>query len=1054
MIVAVSARWLIAPVVGDGIPFATMFGATAFAVWYGGRRVASLVAIAGYLACDLLFIRPHGSLAALATGAGFVSFLAYIASCVVIIALGRGMQVAKRRAEMGEQELFTANRIATRRADELQALFDAAPIAVWVAHDPDCQMVTGNRFAAGLIGNTREWAALQDARLDAEPGMYLRQRGDVVSPARHPLQRAAHGESVSSEEYELAIDGSDSVFLSCSAVPLLDERGSIRGAMAVATDVTEEKRSSAAAHEAEQLLRLITDQMPVLISYIDSTFRYRMVNRAYETWFQQRQEQMLGKTTLEVLGDVAWSRLEPYMTRAMAGETVSFEDEVEYKYAGRRWIHALYVPHLNADGSTAGLAVLVTDLTERHRIEEAVRRSESAQRLLVAMHDATRDLHDPSTALDRMLERIGAFFRVSRVAYGDVDAAVSTVTIGRDYTVGVPSIVGQHPLDDFSHALTAELRDARSVAVRDVLTDARVADAVASYTALDARALLCVPLVKDTRLVSLLVITDTGVREWTNDEVWLLEQVAERVWATMENARADMALRESRDVLSMAMRSGGMGAWSRDMQTNRVWWSRELEELFGLPPGGFEGSNDGFFAFVHPDDRAAVAAAVDRAMIRDEDYAIEFRFLHASGEWRWMEGRGRGVRSSEDGRVMLYGLGIDITERRRVDEALKEADRQKDEFLATLAHELRNPLAPIRNASQYLRLRDRDDPDVRSAREIIERQVHHLVRLVDDLLDVSRISRGKIALQRERVALAVIVGNAVEASRPVVDSLGHTLLVALPPAPVMLDADFTRISQVLTNLLNNAAKYTPPGGRIELSAEIDGHEAVVRVRDNGIGIPRDMLPRIFRMFTQVDQSLERSAGGLGIGLTLVDRLVQLHGGRVEARSEGAGAGSEFIVTLPLHADPAAPGASVELAASLPTSSRILVVDDNVDSADSLAMMLRHLGHEVHIAYDGLAGIEAAARVRPEILLLDIGLPLRNGYEVARQVRQEVWGGAMLIVAISGWGQDEDRRRSNEAGFDHHLVKPVDHRVLLALLADRFGAHVTERVSPPIGTETD
>jgi PAS domain S-box-containing protein len=360
----------------------------------------------------------------------------------------------------------------------------------------------------------------------------------------------------------------------------------------------------------------------------------------------------------------------------------------------------------------------------------------------------------------------------------------------------------------------------------------------------------------------------------------------------------------------------------------------------------------------------------------------------------------------------------DIDQRKRTEEALRESDRRKDAFLATLAHELRNPLAPIRNAVEVLKAKGTPDPELTWCREVIERQVGQMARLLDDLLDVSRITRNKLELRKERVTLATVLESAVETSRPVIDGGGHELTVSLPSEPVYLDADPVRLAQVFANLLNNAAKYTEGGGRIRLAAERVGQELVVSVGDNGIGIAADVLPRLFRMFSQAKAALERSQGGLGIGLSLVRGLVEMHGGTVEARSGGPGAGSEFVVKLPIavaSAVPEQPPAEVKKPCGV--RCKIVVADDNRDAADSLALMLRLKGHEVRNARDGEEAVEAAEAFRPDVVLLDIGMPRLNGYEVARRIREQLWGKDMVLVALTGWGQDEDRRRSEEAGFD-------------------------------------
>jgi len=372
-------------------------------------------------------------------------------------------------------------------------------------------------------------------------------------------------------------------------------------------------------------------------------------------------------------------------------------------------------------------------------------------------------------------------------------------------------------------------------------------------------------------------------------------------------------------------------------------------------------------------------------------------------------------------------------------EQLGDANRLKDEFLATLAHELRNPLAPIRTALDLLKLAPDDREVGTAAREVMERQMTQIVRLIDDLLDLSRVSRGLIELRRAHVPLARLLQDAVETSRPVIEQAGHRLSVSAPDQSIVLDADPTRMVQVLANLLNNAAKFTPRGGHIELSGGLDGADVVVSVRDNGVGIPPAMLERVFEMFTQVGRSHAHTGGGLGIGLTLVRRLVEMHGGRVEARSSGVNAGSEFLVRLPKalpldaatdreHPDTVAPSRPLQ-------RRRILVADDNADAAESLSLMLQMVGHDTRIAHDGAEALAIAREFQPDTLVLDIAMPGLGGHELARTIRAEAWGRTVLLIAASGWGQSVDKQRSREAGFDHHLVKPVAFDVLATLLRE-------------------
>ena len=367
---------------------------------------------------------------------------------------------------------------------------------------------------------------------------------------------------------------------------------------------------------------------------------------------------------------------------------------------------------------------------------------------------------------------------------------------------------------------------------------------------------------------------------------------------------------------------------------------------------------------------------------------------------------------------------------------LKEAHQRKDEFLAILAHELRNPLAPITSSVQIMRLPGVNDVVLEQARKTIERQVNHLARLVDDLMDIARISRDRLELRKDQVALAVVLQTAVEICKPGLESARQQLSLTLPPETAWLQADLTRLSQAVSNVLSNASKYSPEGASIEVTAEIIAGEAVIRIRDEGIGIAQEMLPHIFEMFRQVDTSHSQSRSGLGIGLTLVKRLMELHDGTVEARSAGVGQGSEFILRLPVVGRrPERPVVTVSEPKEI-AARRVLVVDDNRDAAASLALLLSHSGHHTRIAHDGLEALEAAEGFRPEAIMLDIGMPKLDGFEVARRIRETDWGKDVLLVALTGWGQEEARHRSCDAGFDRHLVKPVEYGTIVELLGER------------------
>ena len=500
--------------------------------------------------------------------------------------------------------------------------------------------------------------------------------------------------------------------------------------------------------------------------------------------------------------------------------------------------------------------------------------------------------------------------------------------------------------------------------------------------------------------------------------------------------RTQQALHAAEERLDLAQRAGCVGTFEWNLRSGRESWSPTSEELFGLPAGGHSGLHEDWLRLVHPDDRERAESDRQSAIAQHSALDSVFRIIRPDGELRWIASRGKVFYTPDGEPERMLGVILDLTDRKMIEQELRIADRRKDEFLATLAHELRNPLAPIRNAVQILKLKNSSDPAVNWAHGVLDRQAQLMSRLLEDLLDVSRITRHRLELRRDRVELAGLVAAALETSGPIIEAGGHSVSVELPPHPLVMEADAVRLAQVFANLLTNAAKYTEHGGTIQLKAARHGDEVVVSVRDSGIGIAGDNLPHVFEMFSQAQPAMMLSQGGLGIGLSLSKGLVELHGGSIEAHSDGPGRGSEFIVRLPVPSDSAVPAAapagSDEAVAAKPR--RILVVDDNRDAADSLAMLLRSLGNEVTTAYDGERAAEQAEQTRPEIVLLDIGMPHLNGFDACRRMRNQAWGAGMHIIAMTGWGQEEDRRRTGEAGFDLHIVKPVDPTELMKLLA--------------------
>ncbi len=494
-----------------------------------------------------------------------------------------------------------------------------------------------------------------------------------------------------------------------------------------------------------------------------------------------------------------------------------------------------------------------------------------------------------------------------------------------------------------------------------------------------------------------------------------------------ESKRAEERVRFQAHLLDAV----GQAAIATDPDGKIIYWNHYAETLYGWT--GAEALGRSIVEVVADRTMKEQAVEIMSLLRAGQSWSGEFLVRHRSGRTFPAFVTDTPIFDSEGCLQAIIGVSTDITERKRVEEALRDADRRKDEFLATLAHELRNPLAPIRNSLHILRLSSGIDPATERVCEMMERQVGHLVRLVDDLMEVSRITRGQVELRTEPVELAAVLRSAVEASRPLIEASGHQLAISLPAEPLIINGDPVRLSQVFANLLNNAAKYMDEGGQIWLGAKQQDDTVLVSVRDTGIGIPAEMLPHIFKMFIQVDRSTRQAQGGLGIGLTLVRTLVEMHGGQVEARSLGVDQGSEFVVRLPLSKEASVSGRNtLDARAPVLPNHRVLVVDDNRDAAESLGLLLKLLGAEVRVVNDGPSALEILPSYRATVVLLDIGMPGMDGYEVARRIREQPESRDLMLIALTGWGQEEDRRRTSQAGFDHHLIKPADMTALKSL----------------------
>ncbi len=502
------------------------------------------------------------------------------------------------------------------------------------------------------------------------------------------------------------------------------------------------------------------------------------------------------------------------------------------------------------------------------------------------------------------------------------------------------------------------------------------------------------------------------------------------------HAREQMTLDRRR--LELALEAGELGFWDWNIPSGEVQFGGEWARMLGYVPEEIERHVRGWERLIHPDDAAAVHAALEIHLKGESPiFETEHRLQHKNGSWIWVLDRGRVVERDYQGNpIRAIGIHANISIQRENRERLREEDRRKDEFLATLAHELRNPLAPIRTGLAIIK-RDPSGLAAKQSLGIMERQLAHMVRLIDDLLDVSRITLGRLKLKREEISIRSIVEMAVESSRPAIDAGRHNLTVSLPPQEVMIACDPTRLAQIISNLLNNSAKYTPDRGLISVTVNVKVEGIVMSVSDDGLGIPPELQDKVFELFGQINRTLDRSQGGLGIGLALVRNLVTLHGGTVGVSSPGIGKGSTFSITLP----PSVLRVPLENKGALSPETqahphrRVLIVDDNVDAAESLSMLARLMGHTTEVAISGLEALKRVATFHPEVVFLDIGLPGMSGFEVARAIKESSSSPLPYVVAVTGWGSEETKRKAHDAGFDDHLTKPVEVAKLERILAE-------------------
>jgi PAS domain S-box-containing protein len=797
-------------------------------------------------------------------------------------------------------------------------------------------------------------------------------------------------------------------------VPLKDDRGEVLGWAGINLDISRlvhtEQEVARLASESERQRRLyetVLTNTPDFMYVFSLDHRVLYANDALIKMWGRGVDGAIGKTFLEIGYEPWHADMHDREIDQVRRTRQPVRGEVPFTGThGRRLYDYIFVPVIGADGEVEAVAGTTRDVTDRKEAERAVRAGEERLRTALA---AARMVAWEWTPSDRTL-------RVSENA-----ADVFGLPAGVGLTGIDQGLALLHPDDVAAYKETFRKAIAERAGYFTRYRLIRPSDGEVIWIEERGQTVFDQPD-EGARLFG--VSMDVTDRLRTEEAIGRLAAEAER-----ERRLFAAVLSNTPDFIYTFNLEG------RFVYVNSALlalWGRRLDEAVGR----------NFFDLDYPHDLAdrlqqQIQQVIDtRQPVRDET-----PYTSRAGE-RMYEYIFAPVFGAGDTVEAVAGSTRDITERKlaeaereRLVSQLRDQDRRKDEFLATLAHELRNPLAPIRNGLQVIRMAGADGT-IEQVRSMMERQVGQMTRLVDDLLDVSRVTSGKLQLRRKRVELRTVIDAAVETSRPAIELAGHELSIVVPEDPLFVDGDAIRLAQVVSNLLTNSARYTHPGGHIRVVVRRDQATAVVTVTDDGVGIPPGMLEAVFGMFTQVDRTLEKTTGGLGIGLSLAKGVVEMHGGTIAARSDGDGRGSTFEVRLPVASSVSVDSDSpVGEAVGIKPSSlrRILVVDDNVDAADSLAQLLEMIGNDVRVAYDGAAGIEAARTFRPVVVFCDIGMPKVNGYDVARHVRNEAWGQEMVLVALTGWGQDDDRQKSADAGFDRHLVKPVEDTALMKLL---------------------
>ena len=987
LIVAVLLRLLLDPLMGDALPLVTLFAAVAAAVWLEGYRLAIPVTLLGYIACHYLFIPPrhHFDFSAVANVVGLI---AYLFTCSLIILIGEAARNAQTRANERREVLRVT----------LQSIGDGV-----ITTDYTQRINYINEVAESLTGWSHKDALGQPLeKVFNIINEVTRQR--VESPAARSF-REGGVVGLSNNTVLLQKDGEECP-IDDSAAPIRDESGNVSGCVLIFRDVSAQRRTehdrAQQLHTARVLASIVESSNDAIIGKsLDGIIQNW--NAAAERLFGFSADEAIGRHISLVIPPERIAEEDQIIARLKAGQRIEHFETERLRNDGQRLIVSLTIsPIKDESGKVVGASKIVRDITEQRRIEE------HEHELLQETAEANAKFHaffEQGALFAGIMDLDGTLLDANRLSW-EACGYTREQIVGKKFWDG--------PWWTPSQALVQQIKAASEQAAAGKPFRGELPYFVADGS---------------ERVVDITVLP---IRNESGRVIFLAptgNDITDRKRAEEDRQKFVTLIETSTDFIGIC-----------DLNAVPFFVNRAGLEMVGLASLE-EARRTKVEDFFFPEDQWRIMNEFFPAVIKNGHSEIEIRFRHfKTGAARWMAYKVLALTDVNNKPVAYATVSQDVTERKRLENDLRrlaadlsETDRRKNEFLATLAHELRNPLAPMSNMLEVLKRSDGNTEIIKRAYDIIERQLGQMVRLVDDLLDLNRITYDRLELRPVEVKLSSVIQQAIETSRPLLEAAGHDLSVDLPDEPTYLNADPARLAQVFGNLLNNSSKYTPPNGRISLSAKRIGDEAIVTVKDDGAGIPRDKLGSIFNMFMQVDRTAERSQGGLGIGLTLVKRLVEMHGGSIEAKSDGEGKGSEFVVHLPILKNAPHVSPKVPIETEGQPTRRIVIVDDNRDSADSLATLLQITGNETYLAHDGIEAIEVIEKHRPEVVLLDIGLPKLNGHEVCRRVRRQPWGKDIVMIALTGWGQDEDRRQSEEAGFNGHLVKPVDYDKLLKLL---------------------